>query len=172
MIDKDAVLDFNGYMHRLNAVVSAAKTTGHKIKVAPSQIHNIFENHKASVSHWPQGFVFPVDTPTILFKHNGKYMVLTNTDKVLIGGKEDVVGLVISTVALKNCRIPDDQIPETVPQYALDARNDDRVRQGNTDWLKHGSAPARPAPKPAAHPVEFSNRPRFTDRKPAERKFR
>jgi len=166
MNQSDAVLDFNGYMHRLNSVVSAAKASRHEITVSADQVHNFLDTSRAFVINWPNDFKVPDDTPTILFKFNGKFMILTNTNKSLLDGKKEITGLVISTVGLKNCRIADDQIPTVVPQDILDARNNERVRNGNTDWLKHaGTVRSIHTPAAPAHPQEFRNAPRFSTNK-------
>jgi hypothetical protein len=96
--------------------------------------------------------------------------MLTNSHKVNVGDKGEVVGYVISSVALKACRIPDHQIPLTVPEPILDERNNERTRVGNTDWLKHvGTTPAEPVRPAPPKQDDFRNQPRWTNSKPVRR---
>lgn len=173
MIAKDAVLDYNGFMHRLDSVISSAKTTNFKTKVDIKDIHQIFDQHRAAVRIWPADFEMPVDAITVLYKFEGKYIMLTNSHKVNIGDKGEVVGYVISSVGLKKCRILDDQIPLTVPQATLNAYNEERSKAGNTNWFKHAGTtllaePPRPVP---ARPDEFRNKPRFVPNKPTRSQY-
>jgi hypothetical protein len=159
MIDKDAVLYYNGNLHRLKAVIDSAKATNYQTTVGINQLYDFRESHRAMVQTLPEKSL-PEGTPTILVKNGDKYFMLTNADKINIDTKGDIEGFVISSVSLKNARLGENQVPAFVPKELLETCNTMRARQGLTPLRYAGSAASAQQNFPAPNKT-------FSDRRPS-----